>query len=133
MEIKEIGVILNGYETNEQAPRQAFHDDREFIMSIHPKYMDATKDFAVGDYIQVIYFADKSKRDVLQTMHPRYKKIMGVFSSRSPHRPNPLLICVAKIIDINENKIKVKGLDALNNSKIIDIKTYSKEFHDKLL
>ncbi len=133
MNFKEIGKIENGYSEKKEAPRQGYYDDRIFILNIHDEYEEACREFKVGDIIQVIYFADRSDRTVLRSKPPVRDEVMGVFSTRSPNRPNPILIDIARIEEINGNKISVSGLDALNNSPIVDIKGYSKTLHDKLM
>lgn len=62
------------------------------------------------------------------TGHPKRKKELpkvGVFSMRSPHRPNKIGMTVVEIISINNNVIKIKNIDAINDTPIIDIKPYS--------
>ena len=49
---------------------------------------------------------------------------VGIFACRCPNRPNPIAITTVKIIGYKGNKIKVKGLDTLNGTPIIDIKPY---------
>ncbi|MDH5623529.1 MAG: SAM-dependent methyltransferase, partial [Candidatus Bathyarchaeota archaeon] len=49
---------------------------------------------------------------------------VGVFASRSPSRPNPIGLCVTELVEMEECTLTVKGLDALQNSPIIDIKPY---------
>ena len=51
---------------------------------------------------------------------------MGIFATRSPHRPNPLAISVAKIEKIEGNLIHLSGLDFINGTPVIDIKPYLK-------
>jgi len=55
--------------------------------------------------------------------HPGAPQV-GVFASRSPSRPNPIGLCVTELVKIEEDTLTVKGLDALQNSPIIDIKPY---------
>jgi tRNA-Thr(GGU) m(6)t(6)A37 methyltransferase TsaA len=49
---------------------------------------------------------------------------VGVFASRSPSRPNPIGLCVVELLKIEECALTVRGLDALKDSPIIDIKPY---------
>jgi tRNA-Thr(GGU) m(6)t(6)A37 methyltransferase TsaA len=49
---------------------------------------------------------------------------VGVFASRSPSRPNSIGLCVTELVKIEECTLAVKGLDALENSPIIDVKPY---------
>ena len=60
---------------------------------------------------------------VIPRRHPGAPQV-GVFASRSPSRPNPIELCVVKLIKIEECTVTVKGLDALEGSPIIDVKPY---------
>ena len=60
---------------------------------------------------------------VVPRRHPGAPQV-GVFASRSPSRPNPVGLCVTELVKIEECALTVKGLDALQNSPIIDIKPY---------
>jgi len=60
---------------------------------------------------------------VVPRRHPGAPQV-GVFASRSPSRPNPIGLCVAELMRIEECTLTVRGLDALQNSPIIDIKPY---------
>ncbi|TFF63686.1 MAG: tRNA (N6-threonylcarbamoyladenosine(37)-N6)-methyltransferase TrmO [Promethearchaeota archaeon] len=60
-------------------------------------------------------------------VHPRGKStnpLTGVFATRSQARPNPILISAVKLLDKEKDRIKIKGLDAYDNTPIIDIKPY---------
>ena len=61
--------------------------------------------------------------EVTPRRHPGAPQV-GVFASRSPSRPNPIGLCVVKLIKIEECTVTVKGLDALEGSPIIDVKPY---------
>jgi hypothetical protein len=65
----------------------------------------------------------------LQVAPPRLGgKRVGLFSTRSPHRPNPLGITLAKIVKIDGGKIHLQGLDLLDQTPIIDIKPYIPQY-----
>jgi len=68
----------------------------------------------------------KEERNVLQVIprrHPGAPRV-GVFSSRSPSRPNPIGLCVTKLVKLQDCTLQVRGLDAIRGSPIIDIKPY---------
>lgn len=52
----------------------------------------------------------------------------GLFTTRSPHRPNPIAHSIAKLIERKDNILKVKGLDAIDGAPVLDIKPYVKKF-----
>jgi tRNA-Thr(GGU) m(6)t(6)A37 methyltransferase TsaA len=81
---------------------------------------------AAGDWIQVLVWAHKARRDLI-VQSPRHRnEPAGVFSLRSPVRPNPMLLSLTRIsaIDREAGKIEVDALDSLNGSPVIDIKPF---------
>jgi tRNA-Thr(GGU) m(6)t(6)A37 methyltransferase TsaA len=54
-------------------------------------------------------------------------KLRGVFSTRSPHRPNPLAISITKLLEIKNSVLYIQGIDLINETPVIDIKPYMKE------
>jgi tRNA-Thr(GGU) m(6)t(6)A37 methyltransferase TsaA len=79
---------------------------------------------------------DKSSFDIRTDLirRPQGRSDMpeiGIFAQRAKHRPNPIGITSVKLIDITDNIIKVKGLDAIDNSPVLDIKPYFNHF-DKI-
>ena len=67
----------------------------------------------------------------LRKVHPMGNKafpLVGVFSTCSPARPNPILVTAVKIIERKGNILKVQGLDALDGSPIVDIKPYTRNY-----
>jgi len=71
---------------------------------------------------------DRPEKKQLQPLvYPRGDKSLGkagLFATRSPHRPNPVGLKLAELIEVHGNVLIVKGLDALNNTPVIDIKPY---------
>jgi tRNA-Thr(GGU) m(6)t(6)A37 methyltransferase TsaA len=69
----------------------------------------------------------EEERSVLKVVPRRHQGApeVGVFSSRSPSRPNPIGLCVAELVKLEGTILSVKGLDALEGSPIIDIKPYN--------
>lgn len=83
-----------------------------------------------GDDILVLCYFHESGRDVLQ-VHPRgnlNNPLRGVFATRSPVRPNPVAVTSARIEHIEENVLHVVGLDALDGTPVVDIKSYAEAF-----
>ncbi len=125
MKLKEIGRLNSPYKEKGQAPRQGRFSDEESIVEIFPEYMNAIKGLEKSKHIIVLYWGDRADRNITQTIPPWGEEMTGVFASRSPHRPNPIAICPCEVINIKDNLIKVKGLDALDGSPLLDIKVYS--------
>ena len=68
----------------------------------------------------------KEERNVRQVIPRRHLGAprLGVFSSRSPSRPNPIGLCVTKLVKLQDCTLQVRGLDASKGSPIVDIKPY---------
>ena len=99
-------------------------------IQIYPEYCSALLGLENFSHLLVIYWfheRDNQKhRKVLQVTPPRHKgaPLSGVFASRSPSRPNPIGLTVTEIVAIDGCHIKVRGLDALLGSPILDLKPY---------
>jgi formylmethanofuran dehydrogenase subunit E len=126
MKLLEIGVIHSPYHTPEEAPRQGAFEEKISIIEIHKEYEQALEGIEDCEHLMVLYWADKAPRDILKS--ERHEK-RGVFATRSPARPNPICICVCKLIDIKGRRLKVMGLDAASGSPLLDLKPYIKELN----
>ena len=77
-----------------------------------------------GDAIVVVTWLDRARRDVLTT-RPRCdtsRPAQGVFSTRSPDRPNPIGLHPVRIDAIDGTRLRVDGLEALDGTPVLDIK-----------
>ena len=126
MQLQEIGVVHNAYKKITDIPRQGRMSEEVSEIEIHPAFTDGLLKIEQNKYLIVLYWAHLAKRDILKTIPPAAREIHGVFASRSPGRPNPLSLCIAELIERDGNILRVKGLDALDGSAIIDIKPYTK-------
>lgn len=122
IEFKPIGFVQTDVST---VPRHWTISDVEGIIVIDKMYTEGLKDIKIGQYIIVIFHFHQSKefdlRHLVQTPPHRCEKL-GVFSTCSPIRPNPIGMSVVEVLDIIENVIHVKGLDMLDGTPILDIK-----------
>ena len=126
MQLQEIGVVHNDYKNLTDIPRQGRMSEEISEIEIHPNFADGLLHIERNKYLIVLYWAHLAKRDIRKTLPPMSKEIHGVFASRSPGRPNPLSLCIAELIAREGTILRVKGLDALDGSSIIDIKPYTR-------
>jgi tRNA-Thr(GGU) m(6)t(6)A37 methyltransferase TsaA len=88
-------------------------------------------------HLVVLYWAHlvpESSR-LLSRVHPMGREeypLVGIFSTLSPARPNPILASVVRLHERNENFITVSGLDAVDGSPVIDIKPFVEEFYTRM-
>ena len=125
MELQAIGRVHSMYKNLADIPRQGCLSDAVSEIEIFPAFVDGLLHIGHNRYLIVLYWAHLAKRDILKTLPPASKEIHGVFASRSPGRPNPLSLCIVELIERNGDILRVKGLDALDGSSVIDIKPYT--------
>ena len=125
MQLQEIGVVHNAYKNLTDIPRQGHMSAEISEIEIHPNFSDGLLKIEQNKHLIVLYWAHLAKRDILKTIPPAAREIHGVFASRSPGRPNPLSLCIVELIERNGDILRVKGLDALDGSSVIDIKPYT--------
>lgn len=127
MELKKIGVIHSEFANRKETPRQGLLSPKESTIEVFEEYSAGLKSIEKLSHLIVLYWGDQANREVVESVPPweTEGKSYGVFSIRSPNRPNPLAFCVCKVVSVEGNKIKVTGLDAFDGSPLLDIKAYS--------
>ena len=126
MQLKEIGIVHNAYKNLTDIPRQGRMSEEISEIELHPDFADGLLKIEQNAHLIVLYWAHLAKRDILKTIPPAAKELHGVFASRSPGRPNPLSLCIVELLERRDNILRVKGLDALDGSAVIDIKPYTR-------
>lgn len=96
--------------------------------------LDGIEDFS---HLMIIYWTHKTPEDgrTIKRVHPAGLKEMplkGIFATRSPVRPNPIALIAAKLIERKNNILVVEGLDAINNSPVLDIKPHLPSYDSPL-
>jgi tRNA-Thr(GGU) m(6)t(6)A37 methyltransferase TsaA len=89
-----------------------------------PEFAEGVRSIRVGEHILVLTWLDRARRDVL-SVHPRgdtSREKEGVFSTRSPHRPNPIGLHRVEVIDNDGARVQVRSLEALDGTPILDVK-----------
>jgi tRNA-Thr(GGU) m(6)t(6)A37 methyltransferase TsaA len=119
-----IGVLHGDILSREDAPKNFDESNRVGTIEIYPEYQEAMEGIISGQTIVVLFWLHESDRNILK-VHPRgdtSRPLRGVFATRSPARPNPIAISELKVVAVDDNQIKVMGLDILNGTPIVDIK-----------
>ena len=125
MQLTPIGVIHSPYRERGEAPRQGRLSDNEIALEIFPKFAAGLKDIDRCSHLIVLYWGDRANRETLQSQTPFSETPVGVFSSRSPNRPNPIAFCMADLLRREGDRLIVRGVDALDGSPLLDIKAYA--------
>ncbi len=120
--LRFIGVIRTPWTDRGEWPRQGQHDGPECKLVLGEAWQMALKGLEEYATIEVLYWLDQSRRDlVLQS--PRSDGItIGTFALRSPVRPNPIGTALVRLLRIEGGTLVVRGLDCLDGTPLIDIK-----------
>jgi len=120
MECDPIGTVHTPFETTGEAPRQGFRGDAEGVVDVDPAYREGLVGFD-GDRIVVVWWADRADRSVLTLDRDADR---GVFTSRSPARPNPVCVteCSVRSVDHEAGRLRLGGVDMADGSPVIDLK-----------
>ena len=122
IEMEPIGFVSTDVET---VPRSWSVSDVKGKLVIDEAYVGGLGDIKPGQRIYVIFHFHKSPGFTSQFMRirpPIREKEVGVFSTHSPFRPNPIGLSLLEVLGIEGNIIQVKGLDMLDGTPILDIK-----------
>ena len=123
-EVAAIGWVESPLLERAHAPRQGDEGAPSAWIVFEPGVAEAVRDLRAGDHVIVVSWLDRARRDVLTT-HPRDdpdSPLLGVFSTRSPDRPNPIGLHRVKILAVEGLRIYVSDLEALDGTPILDIK-----------
>jgi tRNA-Thr(GGU) m(6)t(6)A37 methyltransferase TsaA len=125
-ELKQIGVVHSSFRTREQV-RQSNKDENVAEVEIFAEYADGLDDIEGFSHIIVLCWMHKSDFHSLK-VRPLYHpdKLRGIFSTRHPDRPNPIAVTVLELLKRRKNVLKVKGIDMLDETPVLDIKPYTR-------
>jgi tRNA-Thr(GGU) m(6)t(6)A37 methyltransferase TsaA len=123
-QVRPIGWVESPLVERESAPRQGDEGAPDAWIAFDDDVLDGLADLEVGSDVIVLTWLDRADRDVLTT-RPRgdaSRPLTGVFSTRSPDRPNPIGLHRVQIAAIDGARVKVRNLEALNGTPIVDVK-----------
>ena len=123
-ELRAIGAVRSSLKDAADAPRQADEGAPAAWLEFVPQVAEGLKTLKPGDEIVLLTWLDRARRDVL-SVHPRgdtTRPQEGVFSTRSPHRPNPIGLHRVRITSVDGARIEVDHLEALDGTPILDVK-----------
>jgi len=124
IEVEPIGRVESPLRDRHAAPRQPDEGAPEAWLVFDSRVRDGLRSLRVGDQVIVLTWLDRARRDVL-AVHPRGDRSRpetGVFATRSPDRPNPIGLHEAEITAIEDLRVRVRRLEALDGTPILDLK-----------
>lgn len=125
MKIVQIGKVSNSIQHSMDPAK--FRDVESRIV-IDGDYADGLYRIEESDFITVVFSFHESGESYHLRHTTRHGEYKGVFASRSPHRPSSLGISTVRLLDKTDNVLRVRGLDAINGTPVIDIKPFAEIF-----
>ena len=119
-----IGRIHTPWKERKDCPKNARESEAVCTLAVDGKWAPGLKDLATCSHIIVLYWMDKSPRNLVLQVPRHYGEPRGTFALRSPARPNPIAISVVKLLKIDGSTLSVIGLDCLDGTPMLDIKPY---------
>ena len=132
LELKPIGIIHSPYKNTGVAPYQGYKSEEISQIEVFKEFEEGLKDIEGFSHIIVIYWFHKSQGYHLLVKTPWDDTLHGLFTTRSPHRPCPLGLTIVELVAREKNILKVKGLDAIDGTPLLDIKPYVPSIDEKL-
>jgi tRNA-Thr(GGU) m(6)t(6)A37 methyltransferase TsaA len=109
-------------------PEAPYHNPNiHGILHVNEEYREGIADIEPGSYGMVIFYFNKSEGYKLSTHSAYANKKVGVFSTRSPNRPNGIGVSIVKFLSVKECEIEFLGVDMLDGTPLLDIKPYTGE------
>jgi tRNA-Thr(GGU) m(6)t(6)A37 methyltransferase TsaA len=122
--IHPIGWVESPLVDTDAAPLQGDEGTPDVWIVLNPTMRAAMGDLGVGTELIVLTWLDRADRDAL-VVHPRGDRARpprGVFSTRSQDRPNPIGLHTVQVLAIDDTRIRVSNLEALDRTPVVDIK-----------
>jgi tRNA-Thr(GGU) m(6)t(6)A37 methyltransferase TsaA len=119
-----IGRIRTPWMRREDCPKNAREAQALCTLELDPRWAKGLKGVESRTHIVVLYWMDRSRRDLILQVPRHYGEQRGTFALRSPARPNPIAMSVARLVNVEDARLSVIGLDCLDNTPLLDIKPY---------
>lgn len=122
-ELRSIGAVESALVDPADAPRQAEGAPEAWLV-IDEEYAEAMRDITVGDELVLLTWLDRADREVLSTYrgHDPSAPVFGIFSLRSPSRPNPIGVHRVRVDEVDGTRLRVPHLEAVHGTPILDLK-----------
>jgi tRNA-Thr(GGU) m(6)t(6)A37 methyltransferase TsaA len=122
LELEPIGIVHSPYKNRYEVPPQGGEEVSEIV--VFDEYEGGLKDIEGFSHLHILYYLHKSRGYSLSVKTPWDSEPHGLFATRSPHRPNPIGYSVVELIKREGKTLRVKGLDAIDGTLILDVKPY---------
>ncbi len=119
-----IGRIRTPWKERKDCPKNPSESDAVCTIELDPRWAAGLKDIETCSHLVVLYWMDRARRDLAVQVPSHYREGRGTFALRSPARPNPIAMSVARLLKVEGTALSVVGLDCLDGTPLIDLKPY---------
>jgi len=122
--VQPIGIVRNGL------GRRSYNEwrDTESEIVIIEKYKEALYRLDEFSHVDVLFYLHEMSREFRSRIHPTCNPdypLMGAFATRTPNRPSRIALTTCRLLSVNGDVLRVRGLDAYDGAPVIDIKPYT--------
>jgi len=114
-----IGRIRTPWQSRAQCPKNPRESDAICTIELDPRWTPALKGLEIVTHVLLLYWMDRTRRDLVVQVPRHYGEQRGTFALRSPARPNPIAVSVARVVRIEGNALYVVGIDCFSTSSRI--------------
>lgn len=123
--MRAIGFVRSGYSDRSQIPKgPGAQHTAEGTIEVLPAFEAGLQDIEGFSHLFVIWVFDRAEGAELVGTPPTDTRPHGVFATRSPRRPNPIGLTVVQLLGRDGRRLRVRGVDMLDNTPVLDIKPY---------
>jgi len=123
--MQPIGTVRSPFQDTKAIPKGlGVKHDAEGVLEIRPELEEGLRDIEGFSHLFVIWQFDRSTDFDLTVAPPSDNRPHGVFATRSPRRPNPIGLTVVELLGREGPRLRVRGVDMLDGTPILDIKPY---------
>jgi tRNA (adenine37-N6)-methyltransferase len=123
--MRPIGCVRSPFTSPEQIPKGlGAQHETEGVLEVLPEYAMGLTDIEGFSHLYVLWLFDRSRGFDLIVNPPSDDRPHGVFAARAPRRPNPIGLTVVRLLARDGPRLKVRGIDMLEATPILDIKPY---------
>ncbi len=119
-----IGRVRTPWKRREDCPKNARGSGEVCTVELDPRWAAGLQGLDAVTHVLLLYWMDQARRDLVVQWPRQYAEHRGTFALRSPARPNPIALSVARLMRIDGNKLSVVGIDCLDDTPLLDIKPY---------
>ena len=126
--MRPIGVIHSPFTDKKSTPIQAARSQAVGRVEVFPEFAAGLQDLEGFSHIFLLYVFHGSQGYSLQVLPFLDNQLRGLFSTRYPHRPNPIGLSVVRLLSRQDHILEIQGVDVLDGTPLLDIKPYVPEF-----